>query len=112
MTATGGTPTGAPWRRRRGADEEPRVRRGVRIEPGDRPSEELEEIGDAAADRTAHVVRIFGFQVDGVRHVPCEHAVAESGSEAFDLALDRRGAIDGRTRRHVAIRVSRLLSRR
>src|SRR5262249_34676170 len=45
------------------------------------------------------------------RAVACEDAVAEPGSEAFDLPLDDVRSIHGRPRRDVAVRVARVLAR-
>src|SRR5439155_7045889 len=77
----------ARWRRGR-ADEEPWVGGGVRVEPGDGPREELPQIGDAARDRAANVIRIVGLEIPSAHDVARENAVAEAGWEPLDLPLD------------------------
>ena len=44
--------------RRRRTEEDVRRRRRVRIDPGDRPGKQLPEVGEAAVDVAAHVVRV------------------------------------------------------
>src|SRR5215468_8209406 len=101
----------AAARRGRGrADEEARVRRRVGIESGYRAGEELPEIGDTTGDRTADVVRILTLEIRRTHRVARQNAVAEAGREALDLALDRVGVVGGRSRRHVAVGVARVLA--
>src|SRR5207302_2390090 len=101
----------ARWRRCR-ADEEPWVGGGVRVEPGDGPREELPQIGDAARDRAADVIRIVRLEIPSAHDVAREDAVAEAGCEPLDLPLDGLGLILRRPVRYVTVRVAGVLAPR
>src|SRR5438067_2210608 len=99
----------ARWRRCR-ADEEPWVGGGVRVEPGDGPREEFPQIGDAARDRAADVIRIVSLEIPSAHDVAREDAVAEAGCEPLDLPLDGLGLIHRRPVRYVTVRVAGVLA--
>src|SRR5438034_11847226 len=91
--------------RRCGADEEPRVGGGIGVEPGDGPREELPQIGDAARDRAADVIRIVRLEIPSAHDVAREDAVAEAGCEPRHLPLYGLGLIHRRTVRYVIVPV-------
>src|SRR5438552_3097458 len=101
----------ARWRRGR-ADEEPRVGGGIGVEPGDGPGEELPQIGDAARDRAADVIRIVRLEIPSTHDVAREDAVAEAGCEPLDLPLDGLGPIHRRPVGYVTVRVAGVLAPR
>src|SRR5438876_1921574 len=101
----------ARWRRCR-ADEQPWVGGGVRVEPRDGPREELPQIGDAARDRAADVVRIVRLEIPSAHDVAREDAVAEAGCKPLDLPLDGLGLIHRRPVGDVTVRVAGVLAPR
>ena len=86
--------------------------RRVRRDPRSRPGEHLAQVGRAAVDVAADVVRVLGLEVGRTARRPREHDVAEPGREPLDLALDRRRHVDRRAVGHVAVRPQRVPARR
>ena len=74
------------------------------------PREELAEVGHAAGDRAADVVRVVLLEVGGAHHVPREDPVAEPRREALDLAFDGLGAIQRRPGGDMAVRPAGVLA--
>src|SRR5262245_40117409 len=88
----------------------PRIGGRVWIDAGDRPREELGDVGQAARDRPTHMAGIVALQLGGPARAACEDDVAKAGREALDLALDAVRHVHVRAERHVAIRVARVLA--
>ena len=90
--ARGGIPGHAVDRsaRERGgaAEVEPRERRAVRGQLGERAEHHLSQPVAAAADVTADEVAVARLQVVRAEHVARQDPVAEPGGEALDLRLD------------------------
>src|SRR5581483_5718561 len=87
-----------------GADEDGGVRGAVRVRPPGGSREELADVGPAAGDVAAYVVRVVALEIGGAARRDGEDAVAEAWCKALDLGQDAIGHVHGRTVRHVAVR--------
>src|SRR5437870_9686171 len=73
-------------RRRRGAEEDRRVRGRIRVEdPQARPGEELAEVEPAAADVAPDVIRVIGLELGRAHRADREDPVPETRREPLDL---------------------------
>src|SRR5262249_58246738 len=91
------------WRRRSGAEKNPRIRRAVRIEAPGGASEKLPDVRPAAADVAANVVRIVALEISRRELRGRENPVAEPRGEALDLGQDPLSHVYGRAVGHMAI---------
>ena len=77
-----------------------------------RAGEQLAQVGDAAGDVAADVVGVVRLDLGRGGAAAAEDRSPEAGGEAFDLALDRIGHVDGRPVGHVAVGPQRVATRR
>src|SRR5262245_9379576 len=101
----------AAGRCRRGTHEHPFRRRHIRRHSKGRPSNDLGQILNPAADVAADVIRIVLFEVRRRHRMSMQDAITESGRESFDLRLDAISHVNLRIARHMTISPRRMLAR-
>src|SRR6202011_6423057 len=100
----------AGWWRRRRAEVELPVRRGVQAPSG--ADEELAQVGDPAIDVAADAVGIVAFEVGRAHDVTSEDTRREAGGESLDLRLDPLAHVHRRSIGDMAISPTDVLAGR